>query len=371
VAARFAWTPSGWGAPQYVDVSLSAVFNGWEPSPPLGTFTNTVDWFNLQPNTVYYSRVGTWIGVWVHSDTIAFRTAACTGGFTAPDDLSSTQLSPTSVRVRWDRGQDNQWFCVDTALSRDDLYNFRGTWRNHHCGTTATSVDLNGLACDRTHYWRVYAVGTFTSDHSHVASFTTQGCTFSVPEDLRADPLSPTSVRFSWDRGIGNTGFCVDTARSLSDLFNFRGSFANHGCGTTDNSITATDLACDTHYYWRVYAWGVAADGHSAHSEVTTPACDSFSPPTHLSTTNVGKTSVQFHWTRGNDNVWFCVDTARSLADLMNFQGSWKSHGCGTTITTITATSLSCGTEYYWRVFAWSGAVGGHSVVRQVETDPC
>jgi hypothetical protein len=37
----------------------------------------------------------------------------------------------------------------------------------------------------------------------------------------------------------------------------------------------------------------------------------------------------------------------------------------------IEAMGLTCNTNYYWRVFAWSGSIGGHSAVAQAKTDPC
>jgi hypothetical protein len=273
VLARFAWTPSGWGQ-QYLDVSLSATFNGWAHSAPLSEFQSTVDWFNLASNTTYYSRIATWTGsAWVHSDAISFRTLACTGGFTVASDLSSRELSPTAVSLDWDRGNDNHWFCVDTAHSLNDLYNLQGSWRNHNCGTTSSSADVYGLDCDSNYYWRVWSVGSFTTGHSDHASFSLDACTFTVPDDLRDEVLSSTSVKFSWDAGLDNDEFCVDTARSLNDLFGFSGTWDNHGCWATEPTITATGLRCNTQYFWRVYARGDTGDGHSDYETVTTSNC--------------------------------------------------------------------------------------------------
>jgi hypothetical protein len=271
VLARFAWAPSGWGH-QFVDVSLSSTFNGWDHSAQLSEGQRALDWFNLQPSATYYSRIGTWIGVWVHSDTISFRTIACAGGFSPARNLRTSELSSTTVRVEWDRGNDNQWFCIDTAHSVADLYAFQGSWQNHHCRTTSSSAVLRGLACNSSYYWRIWAVGSFTTGHSDPAAFSTTACTFAVPDDTRDEVLSPTSVRFSWSPGIGNQAYCVDTALSLNDLLSFSGTWGNH-CWTAEPTITATNLRCNTLYYWRVYAAGPTGDGHSRNDTVTTGVC--------------------------------------------------------------------------------------------------
>jgi hypothetical protein len=235
-------------------------------------FQSNVDWFNLLPNTTYYSRVATWIGVWVHSDPIAFHTPACSGFFSAPTSLTSTDLSATSVRVRWDEGTNNSFFCVDTAHTLDDLFGFSGTWQNHNCGTTAEVADLHGLDCNSSYFWRVWAAGP-TTGHSGHATFDLGACTFTVPNDLTAEALSSTSITFSWDPGLDNDEYCVDTARNLEDLLAFEDTWDNHGCWAASPPIIATDLRCDTNYFWRVFARGDTGEGHSAVSQKRTDDC--------------------------------------------------------------------------------------------------
>jgi hypothetical protein len=55
----------------------------------------------------------------------------------------------------------------------------------------------------------------------------------------------------------------------------------------------------------------------------------------------------------------------------VEFEDSWQNHGCGTTSEMIEATGLTCNTLYYWRVFAWSGSIGGHSDYETVQTAAC
>jgi hypothetical protein len=373
VSVRFVWSPSGWG-PQWVDVSLSPSFNGWANVGPLGAGQNFVDFGNLLPNTTYFSRIATFAGVFLISDPIAFVTGNCVGSFSPPHNLRDDNLSSGAVRFRWDPGVNNFWYCLDVAPSVNSLVNLGPGWRNFGCGTTSTTLDVTGLPCGQEIFWRVWAVGPGTTGYSDIESHNVPTCAFSPPTDLRSEVLSGTSVRFRWDRGVNNDWFCVDTAPTEFDLLNFTSAYRAHGCGTTGTTITATGLACGTKYFWRVFAQGTGANGHSVVREVTTAPC-AFSAPTNPHTDNVGRMRVLFDWEAGVGNLWYCVDIAKTQADLENFRGppagTWSNHGCGTTQTTLEVTGLECGTLYYWRVFAFGGAVSGYSATVQVTTDAC
>jgi hypothetical protein len=373
VQIRFAWSPSGYGN-QWIDVSIQANFAGWANAGPVGPLTNVLDWGNLQPNTTYYSRISTWAGQWLTSDPIAFVTIACQGPFSPPDDLDTTDIA-NGTRFRWDSGQNNFWFCVDTAASQSDLVNLTGTWSNYGCGTTATQIDIPAasLPCGVTVYWRVWAAGPFTSGHSAIDSFTGDPCTFSVPKNPKATAISSTSLKFEWERGLDNAWFCVDAAKSQSDLVNFTGTWKNYGCGTTATVVDVQGLECGTTYYWRVFAQGVTGAGHSQIVTSSTPACVNFTVPHDLDTSDVTQTGVMLEWERGANNVWFCVDMAESQSDLLNFTGTWKNFGCGQTSTglQLPAATLECDTTYYWRVFTQGLSGAGHSQVDNFKTDAC
>jgi hypothetical protein len=369
VSVRFIWGPSGWG-PQWVDVSLSPTFNGWANAGPIGAGQNFIDFGNLLPNTTYFSRIATYAGIFLISDPIAFVTGNCAGSFSPPHNLRDDNLNNGAVRFRWDPGVNNFWYCLDVAESVQDLVNLVNSWRNFACGTTSTTVDVSGLPCGKEIFWRVWAVGPGTTGYSGIESHNVPTCAFSPPTNLQSQVLSGTSVRFSWDRGVNNDWFCVDTGPTEFDLLNFTPAYRAHGCGTTGTTITATGLACGTKYFWRVFSQGSGASGHSVVREVTTAPC-AFSVPHSLDTDDVEKTSAHFDWVAGTNNLWYCVDLAKTLDNLLNFNGTWFNRGCGTTNTFLNITGLDCGTLYYWRVFAFGGAVSGHSATAQVTTDPC
>jgi hypothetical protein len=297
------------------------------------------------------------------------KDASAQQAFSPPTNPRTTPIAPFAMRFQWDRGIDNQWFCVDLAFNEADLLNFRGTWSNWGCGNTGTFLDLYGLQCGSQHFWRVWAQGSTTSGHSAVATFTTESCNFSPPFNPRTSTIASYARRFEWDRGGDNHWFCVDLAFSEADLLNFRGTWSNWGCGTTGTFLDLYALECGSQHFWRVWAQGTVTSGHSSVATFTTEAC-AFSPPTNLRTETVTGTTVRFRWDRGSDNQWFCLDTALSQEDLQRFQGTWRNHGCGNTTTSLEVL-LECGTTYYWRVYAQGTTVAGHSAIAQVSAPAC
>jgi hypothetical protein len=369
VQARFLWGPSGLGS-QWVDVT---VFNNNFAGPfgnngPLASNVNALDWFGLLPNTTYYVRVNTLASTgFLPSDTMSFTTVSC---FSAPSSPTSQALSSGAVRLSWQSGTGNLFYCVDTAFTSDDLTGFKGSFANWGCGTTATTIDLN-LLCGTPHYWRVWAAGIGTNGYSPIAQMTTPNCNFTAPSSPTATPLSSTAVRFNWTAGNNNTLFCLDVAKTEDDLKNLTGSWNNYGCGTTATTFDVTGLTCNTKYFWRVWAKGTTESAYTAIADVTTPPDCGFTPASGLTSQVLSPTSLKLTWTAGSDNKFYCVDMATSAEDLTQFKGSWFNRGCGQTATTIDVTGLTCATTYFWRVYAQGTNIAGHSVMVQATTSAC
>jgi hypothetical protein len=191
------------------------------------------------------------------------------------------------------------------------------------------------------------------------------------PLHLQGAAISASEARFQWQPGNENRYFCLDYARSLNDLVSRTGTWRNSGCGQTTNSHTLQNLACGSRYYVRV--WTSAGGGlYSTHISVETRSCETaISEPTNLAVIFTTRTQARLDWEPGRDNRWFCIDTAKSQNDLLNFSGTWRNHACWTTSSQETIGGLNCETTYYWRVFAWNRITGTHSDVRTFRTDDC
>jgi len=371
VLTRFAWSPSGWGT-QWFDIS--AVNNGFAHSflnaGPLAPTANQLDWYQLVTNTRYYVRVNTFTNIgWLPSDTITFVTPSC-GSFTPPSNPQSQVLDSDSVRFTWDRGQNNEWFCLDMALSQGDLVNFGPTFSNWGCGMTGESYTAHGLACGLKHYWRVYGAGAYGSGYTPIREFTPGNCAFSPPTDPNATVINSNTVKFEWESGTNNIFFCVDTAENEEDLKGIKGTFMNHGCGVTAETFTSSVVPCGKQQVFRIWAVGPGTNGYSPIGSFTTGVCP-ITAPTNLDADTIDADTVHFEWTKGVDNITHCLDWAESENDLNTLSGTFE-NACNISGSEYTLDSLDCNTTYYWRVFArGTGGSAATSVVETAKTAQC
>jgi hypothetical protein len=238
--------------------------NTWRNWGSCGTQVTHFDLTQLGCGRTYFYRVfAAGSGGSGHSVIDSFVTEDC--NFTPPSNPSATVRSDGSVRIRWDRGTDNRFFCIDFAFSEDDLVDLEGSWFNSGCGQTATSVTVTGLDCGRVYFYRIWAAGTQESGYTEIDSFATPPCDFEPPDDLDVEVVDDGHVVFSWDEQDPAFWFCVDVAGSQSDLLGFSGSWRNFDCGGTDEMADITDdyFECGETYFWRVYAFAGSASGYS------------------------------------------------------------------------------------------------------------
>jgi hypothetical protein len=242
-----------------------------------GTTANTLTVTSLACGATYYWRVwAAGLSGSGYSDYAPFTTDACPVSFTPPFNPHVESTGEHTAALDWIPGQNNHFFWADIALSRSDLLNRVGSWRNFSCGTTRSDAEVFGLDCNTTYYWRVWAVGDSTVGYSDVDTFKTQNCpvVFTAPYDLRATP-SVNTAQLSWKAGRGNVWYCVDLAQSHADLVNLTGTWQNFACGSMATSLSIPDkpLHCNTTYYWRVYASGVGLSGYSEEDHFKTLPC--------------------------------------------------------------------------------------------------
>ena len=239
--------------------------------------TNTViDVAGLACGATVYWNVYAWnTTTAATSQSSTVQTPACSTQISAPTGLNATKPSTGVIRFDWNPGENNIWYCVNTAESFADLATGGSTWRNHGCWTTQSRLDVATLPCDRTIFWNVFAWNTVTGATSESSTTVTDSCSsvFSPPDDLTASNITRTSARLTWDAGLNNVWFCVNKAESTEDLASGLNTWRNHGCWSTSESLNLTGLTCGTTYYWNVFSWNNVTNGTSATANFTTSAC--------------------------------------------------------------------------------------------------
>jgi hypothetical protein len=156
------------------------------------TTTSQLTVSNLPCDSTIYWNVYAWNTVTgVTSEAATVQTDACSTVFSPPDDLEASNITKTSVRLTWDAGLNNVWFCVNKAESEEDLASGLDTWKNHGCWSTTESLNLSGLECETTYYWNVFAWNTVTNGTSQTASFTTSPCSNATATPVPTNTPAP------------------------------------------------------------------------------------------------------------------------------------------------------------------------------------
>lgn len=231
---------------------------------------------NLEPQRNYYVRVSTSNGSeWVRSELFAFITECLPYEATGPTHVAGSSISDTSVRVSWQPGNGNRWYCLDYATSPEDLLNQTGSWRNSGCRMTTTTHVVEDMHCSQIYFVRVWSWTTQGGRHSAQVKVTTQPCATSItaPTELRPLFAAPHLTRLAWTPGRDSIWYCVDLASDLTNLLSFGETWENH-CGLTEPELELDRLDCDTFYVWRVYTWNYHANAHSDAKNFVTADCD-------------------------------------------------------------------------------------------------
>jgi pimeloyl-ACP methyl ester carboxylesterase len=244
----------------------------------------------------------------------------------------------------------------------------------YNSGSNATVVAVSNSG---------YAFNNWTEGSSVVSNDASFSFIVSATRSLVANfsviakPLSPTlsspsngasnvstSPTLSWGSVSGATSYGVQISASSSFA-----SFVVDQSGLTSTSYTASGLSNGTTYYWRVNA--ANAGGTSAWSSarsfstvVATPLSPTLSSPSN-GASNVS-TSPTLSWgsVSGATSYGVQISASSSFASFVVDQS-------GLTSTSYTASGLSNGTRYYWRVnaanaggtSAWSSARSFSTVV--------
>jgi hypothetical protein len=97
----------------------------------------------------------------------------------------------------------------------------------------------------------------------------------------------------------------------------------------------------------------------------------SIGAPANLRALDVRDTAALLAWTPGVNNIWYCVNVARSAHDLQFGGPSWFNAGCWTTAASIWIGGLHCDTTYYWNVYTWNFSTNTTSGASTFHTDAC
>jgi hypothetical protein len=303
------------------------------------TFTNT----SLTQGTEYYFRVRAISGA--NYSGYSTEVNATTLTLNAPSSLTVTPLSATQIRLDWtDNSTDETNFYIERKTGAGGTYAYVGT-----VGANVTTYTSAGLTQNTTYYYRVsaYNGGNYSVNSNEASAITS---TMNAPTGLAVGAVSYAQVTLAWtDNSSEETGFSIERKTGASGAY---AQVATTAANAT--SYTNTSLTQGTEYYFRVRA--VSGANYSGYSNEVNATTLTLNAPSSLTVTPMSATQVRVDWTdNSTDETNFYIERKTGAGGTYAYVGN-----VGANITTFTNTSLTQGTEYYYRVRAYNG--GNYSV---------
>jgi hypothetical protein len=162
---------------------------------------------------------------------------------------------------------------------------------------------------------------------------------------------------------VTTRGFAYGTVSNLSTVLATTSESGSFGTGTF--TYGASGLSCGTTYYFRAYGTNAAGTGYGSITPQATSACSSPTVTTDAAS-NVSITTATLNGTitdTGGQNAtvrgfaYGTVSTLSSVIATTTDSGTW-----GTGAFTYDASSLTCGTTYYFRAYATNPTGTGYGL---------
>ncbi len=273
----------------------------------------------------------------------------------APDSLTATGVSATSVQLSWSDKSDNESGFEVEGSATGGQFSLLGT-----TAADAKQYLATGLTPQTGYSFRVRAVGSDgKSAYSNTASATTPAVVPNAPSNLVATSSGATSINLTWtDNSTDETGFIIErSAVSSTTGFSQIAALAANTTGYPDT----TGLSATTPYWYRVKAAGTAGND-SAWSNVAT-ATTSVTPPaapTNLVATASSSYEIDLTWTDNSGNETGFTLERSSVSDTTGF--SEVSSSIAANAVSYNDTNGSAGTIYWYRIKATNaGGPSGYS----------
>lgn len=320
----------------YIERKTGATGN-YSQIPSVGANATTYSNTGLTQNTTYYYRVRAYnaSGYSAYSN----ETSATTATLNAPTNLAVSSVSYTKVTLTWtDISGDETGFSIERKVGAGGTYSQVTT-----VGANVTTYTNASLTQGTDYYYRVRTYNSPNySDYSNEVGATTP--ILPPPSDLTATPLSSTQIKLTWtDNSTDENNFYIE--------YKTTGNFAyltNVPSNTT--TYTHTNLTQGTACSYRVRAYNSSNSAYSAYSNEASPTTLTLNAPSNLSISATSYTQVTLTWMDNSaDETNFYIERKTGVGGAYSQIGS-----VGANVTTYTNTGLSQGTEYYYRVRAYS-----------------
>jgi len=216
------------------------------------------------------------------------------------------------------------------------------------------TCSISGLDYSTTYTWYVNATDLGSGEWVRESySFTTESAPVNNPPSVSG----PSTNNESADVSLGLTSLSAYINDIEGNVFNWTIQTSPHiGNNSGTNTLNGTkSCSISGLNYGTTYTWYVnVSDGNSwmrAWYSFTTRSQYVPNPPSSFSATAINRTKINLAWTHGtrSDKVYVRYATGDYPADRTS--GTYL---CNSTDTSLSVDSLSFGTTYYFRAWAWN-----------------
>src|SRR5438552_2221438 len=258
-----------------------------------------------------------------------------------PTGLSATAVSSTQINLTW----------TDNSLAEDSYKIEQSPVDNLHyiqigiVGPNQTSYSATGLNGGTKYYYRVRTYNAIAnSAYSSEKNATTLSNFPAAPSGLTVTTITSSSVSLAWtDNSNNETGFKIQRKQGATGIYTTIKTTAANITTYTDSDSALLD---GTQYYYKVCATNSAGD--SAYSNEVN-GITIMRAPTGLSATAVSSSQINLTWT-DNSLAEDGYTIEQSAVDDLHFS---QIDVVAANQTSYSATGLSEGTKYYYRVRAY------------------
>jgi len=271
----------------------------------------------------------------------SFIQAAFTTNCPTPTNLSSSNLTSSSVNLNWTSASGANSYSIEFKLATDS------TWTG--TSTSGNSITLSGLSSGLDYDWRI-KTNCGSSNSSFVQNAFTTDCP--IANNLSVSNILTNSVKIKWSAASGSKSYSYQYKLSSDTIW-------NNPLNSTDTTQTLSGLSSGASYDWRVKTNCKNINSNFGQSSFTTncPQCDS------IKITNTTSNSANLEWTPAPGVSSYTFEYKTTADTVWSYTSTIYD-------TTKTLNGLSSGTSYDCRVKSLCLS-GGSNFVQNNFTTPC
>ena len=275
-----------------------------------------------------------------YGDSMAYKIISWTCALPRPTNVKDTRNSSTGkVTISWDP--------VEGADKYSVYYSTDGSSYKLLKTITGTSLTHSSATLGTTYYYKVKAVySANTAANSAYSSWVKGTATNPAPTVTLSNVASTGKIKITWTKVSGAKSYDVYRSTDGSNWTLLK--------NTTGTSLTNTSVTAGTTYYYKVKAVGTASD----FSTVKSCTCDLPAPTLTVSTNSSDKPKLSWNAVSGAKQYKVAYST-----DNVNWSVLKTMTG-----TSLTHSSATAGTTYYYKVMAVSSVSAANSAYSSVKS---